>query len=187
MGRSLTLSNLMNIKVKTLPFENYWLDVFGNPEKKGIWLVWGNEKNGKTWFALQLADYLSTFEKVLYVSAEEGFDKSFIDCCKRAKLRVGNRSLHFEKYIPIEELDEKLSQQRSARIVIVDNMTIYQQEFKNGVFREFTSKHKNKLFIFLAHEDKKQPYTSTAKLAQRLANIIIYVKGLKCFEISFII
>ena len=38
MGRSLTLSNLMNIKVKTLPFENYWLDVFGNPEKKGIWL-----------------------------------------------------------------------------------------------------------------------------------------------------
>jgi len=181
MGRSLTLGNLLSTKFKTFSFENKWLDAFGEPEKKGIWLIWGNEKNGKTWFALMLGDYLSKFEKVLYVSAEEGINKSLIDCCKRANLSIKNRSLQFEKYLPIQELDEKLSQRKSARIVIIDNMTIYQNELKNGVFRDFTNKHSKKLFVFLAHEDRKQPYTSTAKLAQRLATIIIYVQGMKCF------
>lgn len=172
---------MINTKIKTIPFENKWFDAFGEPEKKGIWLIWGNEKNGKTWFALMLAEYLSKFEKVLFVSAEEGISKSLIDCCKRAKLSINNRYLLFDKYLPIAELDEKISQQRSARIIVIDNITIYQNELKNGVLRDITNKHNNKLFIFLAHEDRKQPYTSTAKLAQRLANIIIYVQGMKCF------
>ena len=180
MGRSLTLGNLYNKKVKTFEFSGIWKEVLGDPEKKGIWLVWGKDKNGKTWFSLKLADYLSEFEKVLYVSAEEGTDKSFVDACKRAKLKIGNRMLHFSEYMPLEELDEKLSQRKCARITIIDNITIYADELKKGRMREFTKKHEDKLIIFLAHEERNEPYTSMAKLAKKLAKIIFYIKGLNC-------
>jgi len=181
MGKSMTLGNLVSIKNKTMDVEGIWTDVLGKPQKKGLWLIWGNEKNGKTWFALKLANYLSNFEKVLYVSAEEGTNKTFIDNCQRAGLNIGNRSLHFDRYLPIGELDEKLSQRKSARIVFIDSITIYHEELKNGVFRKFANKHSKKLLVFLAHEDRKQPFTSTAKMVQRLSDIIFYIKGFKCF------
>jgi KaiC/GvpD/RAD55 family RecA-like ATPase len=183
MSRALTLGNLYSKRHKTIVIDGIWADVMGEPEQNGVWLIWGKEKNGKTWFALKLAEYLSTFGKVLYVSAEEGTDKTFVDACRRAKLNPNNRSLHFEEYISIEELDVKLSQRKSAKYVFIDNITIYADEFKGGVLREFVKKHSSKLLIFLAHEDRKEPYTSSAKLVKKIAKIIFYIKGLSA-EVS---
>jgi len=42
-------------------------------------------------------------------------------------------------------------------------------------------KHPNKLFVFIAHQDRKQPDGSVAKLIKKLAKIIIRVEGLSCF------
>ena len=48
MSRTLSIKNLYDKKHKCFDFDGVWLDVMGNPEKCGIWLIWGNEKNGKT-------------------------------------------------------------------------------------------------------------------------------------------
>lgn len=181
MARSLTIRNIYEKKHKTFAFDGVWKTVLGDMAQRGIIVIYGREKNGKTWFALQLANMLSQYEKVLYVSAEEGVEKEFADSMKRAGIEAGNRSFGVDEYIPLDELDEKLSKRKAARIVFFDNLTIYNDEFQRGVFRKFCKKHEEKLLVFIAHEEKGEPYTSTAKIATKLAKAIVRVQGLVAF------
>ncbi len=135
-------------------------------------------KNGKTWFALKLAQYLSGFEKTLYVSAEEGTGKGFVDACRRAGIDSGCRKLQFLEYIPINDLTEKLGKRGAPKVVILDNLTIYNDELKYGAFQSLLRTHDDTLFVFLAHEEKGQPYTASAKMCRKLAKIIAHVQGL---------
>jgi hypothetical protein len=181
--KAVYIKNLYELKdkIKRFAFKGVLKTVIGEPTTTGIWIVYGNEKNGKTWLALKLADYLSQFAQVVYVSAEEGTDGEFIDACERASIPFNNRKLKFYEYVELEVLDEMLSKKRAAKVVFVDNVTIYQDELKNGVLRKFIQKHPDKLFIFLAHEDRKEPAGATAKLIKKLAKVIIRVEGLACF------
>lgn len=179
--RNRTIKNLYDQKFSTFPFEGVWQATIGQPETNGAWLVYGAEKNGKTWFALCLAEYLSSFASTLYVSAEEGMGKTFVDACQRAQIDPNNRKLHFLEYIPIEELSAKLAKRKSAKVVVLDNLTIYQDELKSSALRTLLQKHSEKLFVFIAHEERNEPYTAAAKLAKKLAKIIVRVEGLACF------
>ena len=181
MSRAITLKNLHDKKFKVFPFEGIWADVMGQPELTGAWLIYGAEKNGKTWFSLKLAEYLSSFAKTLYVSAEEGTGKTFVDACKRAKLDARNRNLQFLEYTLLVDLNEKIAKRKSAKIIFIDNITIYSDELKNGGLRDMLKQHTDKLLVFVAHEDRKEPYTATAKLCRRLAKVIVRVQGLMCF------
>ncbi|MDD2412319.1 MAG: hypothetical protein PHR79_05325 [Bacteroidales bacterium] len=125
-----------------------------------------------------MADYLSLQKRVLYISAEEGTDLAFVDACKRAGLDSKNRSIQFLEYITIEDLMIKLAKRNAANIVFVDNVTVYNDELKYGKFKELLNKFPNKLFVFIAHEERKEPYTSTAKLIKKLAKVIAHVVGL---------
>ncbi len=178
MTKVLSISNLYSKKHKCLQLDGVYEEVMGNPEACGAWLIYGLEKNGKTWFSLMLADYLSTQKRVLYISAEEGTDKAFIDACKRAGLDPNNRSIQFLEYTPIDELTDKLGKRNSADVIFIDNVTIYNDELKYGKLRSLLAQFPNKLFIFIAHEERKEPYTSTAKLIKKLAKVIAHVEGL---------
>ncbi len=181
MAQVLTIKNLYEKKFSTLPIGGKWADALGEPESHGCWLIWGKDKNGKTQTALQLTDMLSESRSVLYVSAEEGTGKAFVENCQRAGISTKNKRLRFLEYTPVDELNTRLGTRRSEDIVVVDNLTIYNDELKNGVLRQLLNLHgKKKLFIFLAHEDRNEPYTSTAKLVRKLAKVIFYTEGLQC-------
>jgi predicted ATP-dependent serine protease len=179
-SRSLSLTHIYNQKFKTIAFDGVWANAFGEPEQTGVWIIWGAEKNGKTWFALKLAGYLSTIEPVLYISAEEKTRKTFQESCRRAGLGTEHKRFHAMGYISIPELDERLSKRKSARIVFIDNCTIYKNEFKKSEFQDFIARHSDKLFVMIAHEERNEPYTAIAQLAKKLADIIVHVKGLTC-------
>ena len=181
MARSLTLRNIYDKKFKTLAFDSDWAKAFGQPEYNGIWLVYGVDKNGKTWFALMLADYLTKFDRVLYVSAEEGASKAFRDTCQRVGLDANNRRIHVTEYMAIEDLEARICKRKSQRIILIDNLTIYKDELKKGDIQRLAKEHPEKLFIYLAHEERNEPYTAMAKLARKLAKIIVNVKGLTCY------
>lgn len=166
------------MKFKTFPFTGIYKQAMGLPETSGAWIIWGAEKNGKSWFALKVADYLSSFTKVLYISAEEGIGKDFVEACHRAKLQADNTNLMFKEYIPLDDLTTELNKRKSAKVIILDNCTIYADELKAAALRQLLQSFPDKLFIFVAHEEKKQPYTATAKLAKKLAKIIMHVQGL---------
>jgi hypothetical protein len=180
MSRVLTTRNLYSKKFEFIPFIGMWLTVFGNQTCRGAWLIWGAEKNGKTWFALILANLLSKFGKVLYISAEEGTDDAFVASCKRAGIEDTNKNINYDEYLTIDELEHKLKARRSPDFVFIDNLTIYSDDFRNGVLKELIKKHDNKLFVFIAHEDRNEPYTASAKLCRKLAKVIVHVKGLAC-------
>ncbi len=175
-----TVRNLYDKKDKTYPLDGLWGDTMGHPETNGAWLIYGAEKNGKTWLALMLSKYMSQFERTLYVSAEEGLGVNFIASCQRAGIDKKDKKLQFTEEIPLSELSEKLKKQRAHKIVVLDNITIYNDELKNGGLRNLLSEHPRTLFILLAHEERNEPYTATAKLCRRLAKIIIRVQGLAC-------
>jgi hypothetical protein len=176
--RAASAGTLYSIKHSYFEFEGYWEAVLGQPEKNGAWLIYGAEKNGKTWFALMLANYLSGFKRVLYISAEEGKGKAFVDSCIRAKIEPNNRSILFTEYETIEELNARLKSRNAPAIVVMDNLTMYSDELKNGGFRSLLNENPNVLFIFLAHEERGAPYTATAKLCKKLSKIIFHVQGL---------
>lgn len=52
---------LLSMKFETLAFEGAWYDAFGTPERRGVWMVWGNTGNGKTSFVMQLCKELVPF------------------------------------------------------------------------------------------------------------------------------
>ena len=178
MARNLSIKNLFDKKFSVFAFTGHWLKAFGTPEKNGIWIVWGVEKNGKTWFALLLSDYLSKFKKVLYISAEEGTNKDFVDAIKRAKISDKNKNLKFSDYISIDDLREKMKSRKSPDVIVLDNCTVYATEMKAKDFQALRRDFPNKLFIFLAHEEKKAPYTALAGLCKKYANVIVHVVGL---------
>jgi len=176
--RAHSIRSIYEKKHKTYDFDGIWKRAFGDPETNGAWLVWGQEKNGKTWFALMLADYLSKWSKVYYISGEEGRAKGFIDAMQRAGLEPTNYKVRVLDYTPIDELEQKLQNRKAPKVIIIDNLTIYNDELKYGKFRDLIARHHDKLFVFLAHEENKQPYTGTAKMCRKLAKIIVHVQGL---------
>jgi archaellum biogenesis ATPase FlaH len=185
MQRSLTARNLFEKRIgKTVRFDSELLaKAIGEAEMKGGWLIYGPEKNGKTWFTLQLAKALAYYEKVAYISAEEGTDLSFRRACERAGINDNDKIL-FDEYLSVDEMIEKFSKPKTANILIVDNLTIYRDEFKSVGIRDFINALPNKLIIMVAHEDRKEPYPACAKMASKMAKVIIQVKGLRAHVVS---
>jgi len=175
-----TIKSMYNKAHKTYQLSGIYAQIFGEPERNGCWLIWGEEKQGKTTLALILANYFSTVERTLYISAEEGLGKNFKDACRRAGID-GESKLRLCDYTPMDQLMQRLDSRRPFRVVVIDNITVYNDELKYGAFLRLLNEHPDKLFIFLAHEEAKRPYGSTAKLCSRYAKVKIHVRGLAAF------
>ena len=79
------MTDLLRINRKVYEFEGDWKEAFGQPERGGVWFVWGKSGNGKTSFVLQLCKELTRFGKVAYDSLEEGASLTM----QNALMRVG--------------------------------------------------------------------------------------------------
>lgn len=169
---------LFSKEFPTYTLTGKWGEALGSPERNGAWIIWGAEKNGKTTLALMLAEYLTGVAPTGYISGEEGIGGNFKVACIRAGIEK-NTKLAFYPYMPLTELDDYLTGKRREKIIVLDNLTVYNEELKYGGFLKLLQKHPDKLFIFLAHEEKGQPYTSSAKLCSRYAKVKIHVDGLK--------
>jgi hypothetical protein len=179
MKRALTVKNLLDKKYNTFPFEGIWKDIFGTPTTNGIWSIYGKDKNGKTSGTLIIANLLSSYTKVLYVSAEEGTDAEFQNAVIRTQISHNSKQLHFTEYETIEELYIRLKRRKCPKVVVLDNMTIYNAELKGVGIQNLAKDFPTHLFICLSHEERNMPYTAAGKMANKLAKIIIRVQGLK--------
>ncbi|MCZ2393386.1 MAG: hypothetical protein LC105_06000 [Chitinophagales bacterium] len=173
-----TIKNILEKEFDVLPLKGIYGEVFGQAEANGLWLIYGAEKHGKTTFSLLLANELAKYKKTAYIMAEQGFDKDFQDALSRLHISA-TAELLFQEYIPIEQLSKQLKKRKQPDILFIDNITIYNDELKNGMLRKLALAHPSKLFVFIAHEDKGEPYTATAKLARRLAKRIVRVEGMQ--------
>lgn len=181
MARHKTMTQILRQQFKTMTLSGIWREVIGEPEVNGAWLAYGAEKNGKTTLCLMLAEELSKCDRVLYISGEEGLGPNFQDALLRAGVRKDNQKLRFSEYLTLAELDELLKKQRAPKIVVMDNLTIYADDIRvYGGLRKWLRDHPTILLVAVAHEEKGEPYTAVAKLARKLAKVILHVEGLAC-------
>lgn len=187
MKRSKTARNLFDQRPRTTVSFNSRLlqEAIGNAERKGIWLIYGAEKNGKTWFTLQLARDLASTEvrKVAYISAEEGTDESFRLACTRAGITPDTRIL-FDDYLTVEEIIEKFSRPRTPDVIFIDNLLVYADELKGLALRDLSETLPNKLLICVGHEERKLPFPASARMAKKIAKVYVHIQGLKAFVVS---
>ncbi|MWB92954.1 hypothetical protein GON26_01140 [Flavobacterium sp. GA093] len=181
MARGITTKTLLNKKFKTFKFDGIWEKVLGEQERSGIWVIYGNEKNGKTTLALLLSEYLTKFENLNYISAEEGTGFSFQQAVKRAHIDFKSSKIKWHDYLEIEDLSNVLEKRQSARIMVIDNATAYVDDLKTADLRRIKRKNPDKLIILMAHMEKNEPTTAVAKLAKKLCNVYFRVEGLTAF------
>lgn len=175
------LLNTRNVREKVFAkFEgltDLWGTVLGEPDKQGCWLIYGKEKNGKTWFTVLLAAYFSNFERTMYISAEEGISSHYQDVLNQVNDDLPN--MYHSDYLPIDELKQVLKRRYAPKIVIFDNLTFYKDELNSRAVQKLHKEFPNVLFIYLAHEDKNQPYLAIGKFVEKAAKIIFHVEGLR--------
>ena len=180
LSRTRSIGNLYAKKYKVMELGGVWLELLGEVEQTGCWLIWGIDKNGKTRLAAMLAKYLCEKNRVLYVSAEEGDSLNFNKICRWAGFTPGDRKFQIIDYVELAELKQRLTGRNAPNIVFIDNITFYHDELKYGGVRQLLSEFKKTVFVFIAHEQGGEPYTSTAKMVSKLAAVRMRVQGLKC-------
>lgn len=171
---------LLNTKYEMLEFEDEWYDAFGTPERKGVWIIWGNSANGKSSFAMQLCKYLCKFGRVMYDSLEEGASLTMRNTLERHGMLEVNRKFLLLDNENMDELSIRLKRQKSPDFVVIDSFQYTQMTYKQYI--AFKEMHKNKLLIFISHADGKYPNGRAAKSVMYDATLKIYIEGYRAFS-----
>ena len=179
MARTLSAKQVLTIKFDTIRLGGGWDECVGEIETTGIWFIWGNSGNGKTSAVVSLCKELSAFGKVLYNSREEGVSLTMQNTLRR--YGMGELGSRFQlANMSLQELDEKISQQRSPKFVVLDSFQFMGLTYKD--FRAFCEKHKNKMLIFVSCTRGRQPEGRAAISAMYDASCKIWVEGYKAFS-----
>jgi len=179
--RTLSIKQAYSKKFRTFDFDGIWKDTMDNPEATGGWIIHGDEKQGKSTFALMLANYLTRFGKVLYISAEEGISKHFIKTMQRMGLDDKNRNFNIGEYQEWGELEERFKKRQCQKIIFIDNISKYIDEISKATLKKLLIDHPDKLIIFISHEERKLPDTAAGRFWRKMSKVIVRVEGLKAF------
>lgn len=180
MSRALSVSDVLSMKKDTLPFEGAWKEAFGEPERTGVWLVWGRSGNGKTSFVLQLCKELCKWGHVVYDSLEEGDSLTMQNAFRRHSMLDVRGRLVLLDCESMEDLSERLSKRKSAEFVVVDSFQYTQMNYKQYV--KFKEAHKDKLLIFVSHARGTMPAGRSAVSVMFDASLKVWVEGYKAFS-----
>ncbi|HIB37599.1 hypothetical protein [Mesonia sp.] len=179
--RAYSVSNILNKKFKTMPFEGEWQKSFGKPSKEFSALVWGNSGNGKTDMMIQWAKYLCNFGRVAYNSMEEGVSHTFQMAMARHYLQGVEGQFILLDREPWDDMVERMSKHKSPDFLIVDSIQyagIKQKQYKE--LKELM-KQKGKGLLFLSHANGKNPKGALADFIMYDVDLKIWVEGFKAF------
>lgn len=171
---------VLGMKYETIDFDGPWLDAFGKPERRGVWIIWGNSGTGKTTFALQLCKYLCRFGRVAYDSLEEGACLTMQNAFRREGMMEVNKRFLLIDNENMEELSVRLKRQKSPDIVVIDSFQYTGMNYRQYI--AFKERHRRKLLIFISHADGKLPNGRAAKSLMYDASLKIYVEGFRAFS-----
>lgn len=177
MKRALTVANVLAIKINTIPFSGRFYDVFGNPQLKGRWFIWGQSGSGKSSFVMQLAKEYALSEKTLFVSLEETLDDENL----QERLRLFNMQDVSDNFSIIddnlEELTERLSKRNSPQVIIIDSAPYFFMGYQFSDYLNFVRRFKDKTIIFIGHAIGGQPKTELEQKIMFDATQKVFVSG----------
>lgn len=177
-NRALSIQNLIDYKPKKMGFTGTWLEMLGDPEPFGSWIIYGGSGQGKTRFTLQLTKYLMSFNgiRIAYDSLEEGVSETYIRAIKETGVHTEKQG-HFEFWDrkDYDEMTAMLKKKRSANVIIIDSLQYMNINYDQ--YKELIEKFPKKLFIWISHESGSKPDGTTAKKVLFNSNIKIRVRN----------
>lgn len=178
--RALTVKNILEQEFQLLPLKGQWHDAFGEPERTGVWFVWGHSGNGKGSFMIQLAKMLTEYGTVFIDDLEEGGRHTFQLNVERNGLSTTNKKLLVRKE-GMETLDARLKRPRSPEIVIIN--TVQYMRVRSKWYWEFKERYAGKkLLIFFSQAKGKEPKGTLADDIKYDADLKIWIEGFKAFS-----
>jgi KaiC/GvpD/RAD55 family RecA-like ATPase len=175
VNRAVSVDDILKKKFIELSLPPKFKKLIGEPERSGVWIVWGNSFNGKTSFCMQLAKALTASGKVFYNTLEEGARKSFREVIVRENMQEVKRRFIIGDRETMDEIKDRLRKRKSPDIVFIDSLQytgITKSEFKE-LKREFP----RKLFVFVSHAEGKEPAGAIGRAVKYDADIKIRVEG----------
>lgn len=180
-----SVDELESTKFKLMDFDGKWLESFGKPEARGVWIIYGKSYNGKSSFMMQLGKYLTGFVKnrVLINSLEEGKTQSFKLNIERSGINAVKDKVLLGNRVAMEKICERLEKQRSPEIIMIDSLQY--SKLNKKTWEEIRERFRNKLWIFISQADKSgAPKGSLAEDIHFDADVKIRVEGFKAFPES---
>ncbi len=182
LRRAVSVTELLNKKFIDIAFEGKFKASFGQPERSGVWIVWGKSGNGKTDFCIKLSKELTKSGKVAYNALEEGVRKSIQQAVKRNNMKeVKDRFLILDRF-ELAELVSYLNKRRSADIIVIDS--IQMSELTKSTYKKLKRDFPKKLFIFVSHAEGRNPLGRFADFVRYDSDLKIRVEGYKAFNTS---
>lgn len=182
--RALTVRNMIDMKIKRLPFTGAWFNAFGRPDATGTWFIYGNSSNGKTSFSLRLTKYLAELGlKVVYLSMEEFGADSLREAIIREELpETCEGKILFPPPETFEAFVERVESPKSPDVYIIDTIQRFRKQLDPETYYSFVERNPGKLFIIMSHVEGKDPDGKLAIEIMRDARLKIFIEGQIAFS-----
>lgn len=168
------------MRKETIKFEGRWRDAFGEPERSGVWFVWGGSGNGKTSFVMQLCKELARHGSVVYDSLEEGACLTMQNTLRRYDMGAAGRRFHLLDGEDMEALKERAGKRKSPDFYVIDSFQYTMMG--DADYIRLKESCRNKLLIFVSHADGSKPAGRPAARVMFDATLKIYVEGFRAFS-----
>lgn len=174
-----TPTDVIRKKHTPIPLTGEWAEAFGNPEKGDTWFILGKSASGKSTFVMQLAKELCKHGRVLYMSLEEGTNRSFSERLQRLGMREVQGKFRVITNSSIEDLSILLKKQRSGDYVIIDSFQFTGWTYEEAKY--IVDSFPRKTFIFISQEYKGRPMGKPADRLKYLAGVKITTQGFRAY------
>lgn len=144
-------TELAKQKFSSFNFKGAWKEFFGMPSTNFHILIHGNSGEGKSTFCLWFAKYLAeNFGVVLYVSGEEGTNKTFYDKLQYTAANV--KDLHILDVRTGDEFMDEIME-NEAHFIFLDSL--HDMDIDAEKMKRIFQKYKNSAFICIDQNNKK--------------------------------
>jgi hypothetical protein len=180
--RAISVDQILKMKFAKMNFTGEWLAHIGIPQSSGVWIIWGNSGNGKTFYSLMLAKYLTIFFKVLYNSLEEGARMTMQRAVILNNMKEVARRFSILHKESITDLAIRLRKPKSPQVVFIDSFQYAGLSKKE--YLAFKEEFSHKTLIFISHAEGKEPAGKVAKFVRYDADVKVRLEGYKAFVTS---
>lgn len=180
LPRASTVKNLYDLTENEYEFTGEWYNLMGNPVQGSIIAAWGGSGEGKTTFCVKFANYLSSFDRVLFNSVEMGKGKAARMTFKRAGVpedcRINIVNEDFDTIV------KRLNRKGAPKIVVTDSVDYFDMD-KEG-FQFLARQFPTTMFIFICHGAGRKPELVLSEYIRRKADVKIRIEGFRAFANS---
>jgi len=149
---TISLADFQKKDLKSIPFDREYLELVGEPKENFAWMIWGEKGNGKSTFALKLANYLANNHgTVLYNASEEKLEKSL----QRKTKQFQSEFLILGQATTLDQL-KRVLQNPKYRFVIIDS--INDMAITPIQLKEVREEYPKRAFIWIMQATKSGVY-----------------------------